>query len=826
MDKRYDHSKAEQRAICTWQEEQTYAMAHNIGPLYTIDTPPPTVSGNLHVGHLFSYTQTDILARYYRMAGYSVFYPFGFDDNGLPTERYVEKNLKINPYEVGRSNFIKLCLEQTEHVEQQFKSLWQKMGLSVDWKMSYSTISEEVRKISQESFIRLFKDGFVYQGQEPALYCPTCRTSVAQAELDDSEQTSFFNDIAFADQNGNPIIIGTTRPELLSSCVALFYHPDDTRYHYLQGTLATVPLTGEHVPILTDEQVDKDKGTGLVMCCTFGDKKDVYWFKKHNLVYKKSLDLDGKFVDKIAFIGGLKPVQARALILEELKKSNALVAQQPIVHTVHVHERCKKPIEFAMFSQWFLRILDYKKTFLDIADEIDWYPYYMKSRYLNWVENISWDWCLSRQRFFGIPFPVWHCRGCSTILLAPIKDLPIDPLQTPYPGTTCPECKSNDIVGDTDVMDTWNTSSLTPYICFKLLEPDNASVFSRSENEQFIPMSMRPQAHDIIRTWAFYTIVKAWMHNKTIPWKSIVISGHVLSDNKEKLSKSKGNDQLSPFKLLEQYSADVIRYWTASGGLGNDITFSQTQLRIGQRLVTKLWNAFRFISDHMTSTPHEKIDSLGIVNEWILSEATLTFAQYSDYLKKNEFSRALDVVETFFWKQFCDTYLEFIKEQVFNPDRYTLYQVHATRWTVYWTGFRILQWFGPYVPFVTETLYQELYKKHSKCSSLHQTKFKTVQYSYSFPQALDQMSYIITLNTQVRKLKTAKQVSLKTGIETLVISGANVHQQKIFKSNMQLLKGITGAQTITVMQEKGTCCKLTEDNGNWNAQVVLDDDNN
>ncbi len=511
MEKHYNHKDAEQQMRKLWQEQQTYKATRNSGPLYSIDTPPPTVSGSLHIGHIFSYTQTDILARFVRMNGYSVFYPFGFDDNGLPTERFVEQKLKLSAHSMSRSEFIALCLKETHEVEEVFKSLWQRMGLSVDWDACYSTISDRTRMISQESFIRLYQKGFIYRKMEPALYCTTCYTSVAQAELDDTEKPSHFNDIVFAGPDGEKLVIGTTRPELLPSCVALFYHPTDARYTHLKGKTARVPLFDYEVPILADQLVNPEKGTGLVMCCTFGDKNDIHWVKTHNLPFKESIDIGGRWKEHTGFLVGLKAHAARALVLEKLQEAGLLVGQREIMHAVNVHERCKKEIEYLALSQWFLKILDFKKELLAAADTINWYPAYMKSRYQNWVENLGWDWGLSRQRFFGIPFPVWHCNDCQAIILPDLADLPVDPQEKGFKGGKCPHCGCDSLTPDRDVMDTWNTSSITPYICADLYHEGKGTPFEGSQ--QFLPMSMRPQAHDIIRTWAFYTITKTWMHN-------------------------------------------------------------------------------------------------------------------------------------------------------------------------------------------------------------------------------------------------------------------------------------------------------------------------
>ncbi|MCK5632336.1 valine--tRNA ligase, partial [bacterium] len=509
MEKRYDQKQFEPELQKTWKEQETYSTKNNPGQIYSIDTPPPTVSGSLHIGHIFSYTQTDIIARYKRMSGFSVFYPFGFDDNGLPTERYVEKKLKIRAHELPRSELIKTCLEVTKEVETEFKNLWQSMGLSVDWNNSYETISDHSRKIAQESFIELYKKGFVYRADEPALYCPTCRTSVAQAELDDEEKPSFFNNIVFTSQKGKKLIVGTTRPELLPSVVALLFNPKDERYQHLKDTKAIAPHFNIEVPVYQDEKVEIEKGTGLVMVCTFGDTTDIEWFKKFKLPYKPSVGFDGKMLAHTGILAGLKVKVAREKIIEELKNKNLLLDQKEITHTVNVHERCKKPVEIIALPQWFLKIIDHKAKFLQLADQINWYPQYMKSRYIDWVQNLSWDWCLSRQRFYGVPFPVWHCKECGHMMLAPVESLPIDPQETKFPGKTCDKCNSSNLKPDTDVMDTWNISSLTPQLLHRYLAPEKKSPFTDENISDVIPMSMRPQAHDIIRTWAFYTIVKS-----------------------------------------------------------------------------------------------------------------------------------------------------------------------------------------------------------------------------------------------------------------------------------------------------------------------------
>ncbi len=821
MEKKYEHQQAEAAAQALWQEHNVYSAENNPGPVYSIDTPPPTVSGSLHIGHIFSYTQTDIIARFTRMSGFSVFYPFGFDDNGLPTEKYVEKKLEIRAHELKRSEFINLCLKETVEVEKQFETLWRRIGLSVDWKASYSTIDERSRYISQFSFIELYKKGFIHRKDEPALYCTMCRTTVAQAELDDLEKSTFFSDVIFT-TDGQELIVATTRPELLAAVNALFYHPDDIRYKHLAGKMAKVPYYGTLVPILADVAVNPEKGTGLVMSSTFGDKTDVAWFKQHNLTYKPIIGLDGLLTQETGPLAGLRAHAARERIIEILEQEGLLKNKRQITHTVNVHERCKKEIEYLVLTQWFLSLLPYKQEFIAMGDKVEWYPTFMKSRYVNWVENISWDWCLSRQRFYGIPFPAWHCTDCKAIILADAKDLPLDPQETEYKGAC--SCGSTAIVPDRDVMDTWNTSSLTPYICANLQGVEKEKLFTEttSATSNMIPMAMRPQAHDIIRTWAFDTIVKVWMHNKTIPWKKIVISGHVLSTEKEKISKSKGNSPLAPESLLTNYPADALRYWTASGSLGYDISFSENQIGIGQKLLIKLWNAFRFAEPYIQETipGGNTPENLGIVNEWVLDSISSCFANYASYFKDHEFSLALSSIEHFFWQDFCDNYLEIIKDQLMNPNQHPSEAVNATRWTLATVGMRILQLYGPFVPHLTETLYGLLYKKHVGTVSLHQTKFAEYQTTYAYKESAALMTKILAIISQVRKLKTERQLSLKTELAQLTISSAD---QALLKNIMQqesLIKGVIRAHVIVSNDYVGMT-GISEQDGIWRAEINI-----
>ncbi|HTM05859.1 MAG TPA: valine--tRNA ligase [Patescibacteria group bacterium] len=818
MEKKYDHSLAQTTCRNKWLTEKTYRCQEDQSTLYTIDTPPPTISGSLHIGHVFSYTQTDIIARHKRMQGRAVFYPFGYDDNGLPTERFVEKKCDVRAHTMKRSDFIDLCLQESKKAAELFKNLWQQLGISAEWDHTYSTISADSRRISQQSFLELFAKDLVYRRYEPALYCTTCRTSVAQAELDDAELPSFFTTISFQADNEKYLEISTTRPELLPACVALLFHPTDDRYTHLYNTYATAPLFGNRVPILHDEKVDPQKGTGLVMVCTFGDTTDIEWYKKYNLPYIQSIGLDGKMTQQAQQFAGLSVNTARAKIQEALEQKGFVKGQRPIVHTVGVHERCKTPVEYMLLAQWFVRILPFKKDFITIAETIDWKPAFMKSRYIDWVEHLQWDWCISRQRMYGIPFPAWHCVDCQTVLPASIDQLPLDPQEVQSPSH-CPACKNINIVADADVMDTWNTSSLTPYLVHDLYNRLHTPV----SVQKFIPMAMRPQAHDIIRTWAFDTIVKCFFHEKKAPWQAIVISGHVLSEKNEKISKSKGNETKKPESLLEEYSADAIRYWTASGKLGHDIAFSVDQIKQGNRTATKLWNAFLFAFPHIQNVSlNNKPTNLGTINEWLLHELTITEKAYHEALDEYEFGSALQIAEQFFWALYCDNYIELVKHSLFNPDHYEQSFVESTRWTLYCVGLRLLQLYAPFIPFVTESIYQEVYAQQLAIPSIHQTQFAMFQTPYVFQESSNKAAAIVYIATAIRKLKTTRQLSLKTVLQTLTITADSDIIETCISQHM-IIKGVTQAVALcfkeVIEEEDGTDTLYQNELGEWHALV-------
>jgi valyl-tRNA synthetase len=815
MDARYDQGQQEKKMQQRWEESGLYRFnSESDREVFSVDTPPPTVSGSLHIGHIFSYTHQDIIARFKRQRGYSVFYPMGYDDNGLPTERFVEKKHGIKGHKMARSEFIKLCLQETHDVEKMFEQLWKSMGFSIDWSQTYSTISSRAQRVAQQSFVRLFHDKKVYRKAEPSLYCTTCRTSVAQAELESVDLPSNFYTIIFKDQEGNSLSVATTRPELLPACVAVLYHPDDARFTHLKGQKIKTPVFNGDVPAIADESVLMDKGTGLVMCCTFGDQLDIEWVNRHQLSVKQIINRDGTWQESAGPLAGLTVQEARKKVIALLQEQNLLIDQKSLVHAVNTHERCKQPIEYLNLSQWFVRILDYKKEFLALGDQINWYPAFMQSRYNDWVENLSWDWGISRQRFYGIPFPVWHCNACSEILIAPEDQLPIDPQEKKI-FESCTTCQSTDVIADTDVMDTWNTSSLTPQI---LTDWPNKSPIS-------LPLSMRPQAHDIIRTWAFDTIVKAYFHHQTIPWKNIVISGHVRA-GKEKISKSKENSKVDPINLLQEFSADAIRYWTAHGRLGTDTAFSEMQLKSGQRLVTKLWNAFLFIKPHVTATGvrptvEKVVDPL---NRWLLHHARILLKQYIKDFDQYEYTSALEATETFFWQLFCDQFLEIVKDQFNNPGLYAESVLQETRFVLYEVGLLLLQLYAPFVPHIVDAIFVQWYAAYEKNISVHAMIFD----EYRLPDDADAaqadllVEHVLKIIGHVRRLKSEAHISLKTPLYELVVRGDEGIAQALEATLLPHLKGVTRAQAVVWRSRlEGDTMHLEGENETLKAFVLL-----
>jgi valyl-tRNA synthetase len=831
LPERYDHLATQNKWVVNWETSQIYAWdpSQPRSKTFIVDTPPPTVSGSLHVGHAFSYTQQDVNVRYQRMLGKNIFYPMGWDDNGLPTERRVQNyfgiqcdsnqtyqadwvpNQNFDPkkdqvQKVSRQNFIEACAILTKQDEIVFENMWRALGLSVDWSQTYATIDDHCRHTSQLSFLDLIEKNLAYNSDAPTMWDIDFQSAVAQAEIEDREIAGAFHDIQFAVKDTNETFcISTTRPELLAACIAVVAHPDDKRYQHLFGKTAIVPLFEIEVPIRAAQHADPEKGTGILMVCTFGDLNDVEWWKQSGLDLKQIIGRNGRILDlkygeapfytrnstsaQAAYsqLVGLTLKQAQKKVVELLSAEGsgvggcgiALVAEpKPTNHSVKFYEKGDRPLEFVPTRQWFIRVLDFKSQLIEQGRKIKWHPEHMRHRYEHWVNGLNVDWCISRQRYFGVPFPVWYPLDAegNPLLDQPIyaqKDqLPVDPMSDPAPGYTAEQRgKAHGFIGDPDVMDTWATSALTPQIASHWCDQPEL-------NEKLFPMDVRPQGHDIIRTWAFVTIAKAWMHHNEIPWKNILISGWILDPDRKKMSKSKGN-VVTPQQFIEQHSADAVRYWAAKARLGADTAFDESLFKIGGKLSNKLFNASRFV---LLQFERLNIDPNSVNADQITEELDRAFIKKisdlittsSNAFNEFDYAAALQATEDLFWV-FCDHYLELVKVRAYQ-DEHSLERSSALA-TLALSLKCFLRLLAPFVPFVTEEIWQASFASTKGAQSIHKSCWPTIEefaetktptYSNSFELAMAAIS-------KVRGYKTDSKKSLKWEVSQLSLLVSEKH---------------------------------------------------
>ena len=792
-----------------WEADQVYAFDRSRprAEVYSIDTPPPTVSGSLHVGHAFSYTHTDIIARYHRMTGMSVFYPIGWDDNGLPTERRVQNVYGVRcdpsvPYDpdftppekpgkveapISRRNFIELCERLTALDERAFEEMWRRVGLSVDWSLLYTTISDSTRRISQRAFLRNLARGEAYRAEAPTLWDVTFQTAVAQAELEDREQAGAFHRISFhpvgSRSFGGPVWIETTRPELLPACVALVAHPDDARYRELFGSTVATPVFGVRVPVLAHPLAEPDKGSGIAMVCTFGDLTDVTWWRELDLPLRAIIGRNGRLLPEppagvpagpYKELAGKTVFSARARMVELLAESGDIDGEpRPITRPVKFYERGERPLEIVTSGQWYIRNGGREATvrskLLAAGQRLSWHPAHMRVRYESWVSGLAGDWLISRQRFFGVPFPVWYPvdDAGSPVYSAPIvadeSHLPVDPASEPAPGyTESQRGAPGGFIGDPDVMDTWATSSLTPLIASRWGSDDD--LFAR-----VFPMDLRPQSHEIIRTWLFSTMVRSQLEFGTLPWSSAAISGWILDPDRKKMSKSKGN-VVTPADLLEQYGSDAVRYWSASGRYGVDTVFDVGQLKVGRRLGIKILNASKFVLslDAAVGPITEAVDlSLLAALDTVVRSATSALAAY-------DHTGALEAIERFFW-MFCDDYLELVKTRAYGADAQAAPSPGAAsaRGALRAALSVLLRLFAPFLPFVTEEVWSWWQE-----GSVHRAAWPSGDAELAGPAQAGAergdpavLATAATILGQIRKAKSEAKVSMRAEASRVIVLG-------------------------------------------------------
>ena len=799
----------ESTLIEKWEASGVYTFDRNASrdQVFAIDTPPPTVSGSLHMGHVFSYTHTDTVARFWRMRGKSVFYPMGWDDNGLPTERRVQNyfgvscdpNVAYDPkftppfrgdvakdhraVAISRPNFIELCVELTHQDEKIFEDLFRRLGLSVDWSLLYTTISDYARRTSQAAFIRNLSRGEAYAQEAPTLWDVDFGTAVAQAELEDRERPGAYHSINFArtDGSGN-VTIATTRPELIPACVALVAHPDDPRYQPLFGKTVRTPLFDVEVPVVAHELAQIDKGTGIAMICTFGDLTDVIWWRELNLPTRAVIGRDGRIVADMpdwitsatgtanyGALAGKGVKQAQTAIVEMLRASGDMNGEpEPITHPVKFFEKGDRPLEIVTSRQWYIRnggrdeVL--RAALLKRGDELAWHPDFMQHRYTNWVGGLNGDWLISRQRYFGVPIPLWYPLTAAgepdfnNPIIPSESQLPIDPSSdVPVGFTEAQRGVAGGFMGEPDVMDTWATSSLTPQIAGRWI--DDQKLFNN-----IFPMDVRPQAHDIIRTWLFATTVRSHFEHNIAPWKNAALSGWILDPDRKKMSKSKGN-VVTPIDLFEQYGSDAVRYWAASARPGVDTAFSEDQMKVGRKLATKLLNVTKFVlgfgEANPTATPTEAVDIAMLARlASVVDEATTAFETY-------DYARALEKSESFFW-WFCDDYVELVKTRAYSEGagsdsaRAALQRALST----------LQRLFAPHIPFATEEVWSWW-----QTGSIHRATWPTrsdlLGGTATVEATEDLLDAVCNVLAVIRRTKTEAKVSQRAEVEHVLVSATD-----------------------------------------------------
>jgi valyl-tRNA synthetase len=823
LPKHFDAPAAEARWGAEWERRGTYHWdpARPRSETFVIDTPPPTVSGSLHVGHVFSYTHTDVLARYQRMRGRNVFYPMGWDDNGVPTERRVQNyfhvrcdpraprasGLRLEPADarqrkerprlVSREDFIGLCHDVTREDEKAFRELWRRAGLSVDWREEYATIDHRSRQLAQLSFRDLFEKGHVYTAHAPFMWDVDFQMALSQADVEDRPQRGAFHRIEFGvEGSARGFTIATTRPELLAACVGVTAHPDDPRYRDLFGRRAVTPLFRVPVAIFPSERADPEKGTGILMVCTFGDATDVEWWREHGLPLRQIVGRDGRLLP-VAFgagdfpsldpaaadrcyaeLAGRSVVQARQRIVELLRDPAGSATgggaplrgePEPIEHAVRFYEKGERPLELVPSRQWFVRLLDKKPALLAKGDEIEWHPPFMKVRYRDWTENLQLDWCISRQRYFGVPIPVWYpldgegAPDHEHPIVAEAEQLPVDPTTALPPGYGEEQRdRPGGFGAETDIFDTWFTSSLTPQIGSRwLLDPQR--------HARLFPADVRPQSHEIIRTWAFYTIAKAMLHEDSVPWRHVVVSGWVLDPDRKKMSKSQGN-VLTPMPLLETYTADGARYWAASARLGTDTAADEKVFKIGKRLVTKVFNAGKFVLSQSGETRPVSAEldrAFAHALAGLVERATGAFERFNH-------AQALAETEAFFWAEFTDTYLELVKARARDEDPAAAAERGSAVVTLRLALSVLLRLFAPFLPYVTEEVWSWAFAGERGEPSIHRAPWPVAEEFASVPAPADAESFAVASACwrAINKSKADAAVAVGREAVRLAVAGA------------------------------------------------------
>ncbi len=817
----YDHKK-ERYWQDKWQDKLLYKFTGDGNrPKYIIDTPPPYPTGSIHMGHVLNWLYMDLIARFRRMRGYDVLFPQGWDCHGLPTEVKVEETHNIKKNDVSREEFRKMCIELTQENIKTMKTQMQILGFSQDWSREYVTMTPEYQRKTQLSFLKMYDQGLIYRAVHPVNWCPRCETAIAFAEVEYHENETFLNYLEFPEAEGDgKVLIATTRPELLSACVAVTVHPEDERYQSLASKYLEVPIYNRRVKVVTDEDVDPEFGTGAVMICTFGDKTDVSWVNRYDLDIIEAIDDKGIMKDVSGKYAGCTIQECKEAIIEDLKEEGFLQKQEGVDQNVGLCWRCKTPIEILVKKQWFVAVKKLVDQIQETANEMKWIPEHMKTRLLNWTGSMDWDWCISRQRIFATPIPVWYCQECGKVHLPSPEDLPVDPTQN-QPKEKC-ECGSGDFIAEVDVLDTWMDSSITPLVIAGWPSPDFSDLY---------PSSLRQQGHDIIRTWAFYTILRCKALTGEGPFDEVVVNGMVFGDDGHKMSKSRGN-VIAPEEVIEEYGADALRLWAANSVPGSDVPFAWKDVKYGYKFLRKFWNAFRFINMHiadfkMETVPEDIRDDLKPLDRWVLSKLNRLVDEVTDAMYNYNFAQARNSIQAFIWHVFCDEYIEAVKyrlytdskdviskdseditsEDITSKDLEDVYSENSkgklsskeaaiyTLKTVISTSLKLL---SPLTPHFTDEISSYL---DDNGDSIHQTPWPEVQRSFIDEGAEDVGEVGVKIIGDIRRFKSASGMPLNTQLKSTTVY---TEDKEVYHQLNRLVNDIKGTMRIDHFQlERG-----------------------
>ncbi|MDD1763917.1 MAG: valine--tRNA ligase [Methanobacteriaceae archaeon] len=749
--KDYDHHKETQWQE-KWQKDQLYRFnPEESRPRYIIDTPPPYPTGSIHMGHVLNWLYMDLIARYQRMKGCEVLFPQGWDCHGLPTEVKVEEIHHIKKNDVPREEFRQMCIDLTGENIAGMKAQMMRLGFSQDWTREYVTMTPEYQAKTQLSFLKMYHEGLIYRAVHPVNWCPRCETAIAFAEVEYHENQTHLNYLRFKDGQGEEgVEIATTRPELLAACVAVVVHPEDERYQALAGNTVTIPLFNREVRIIQDEEVDPEFGTGAVMICTFGDKTDVSWVNRYDLDIIEALDEKGFMTEACGDYVGLQINECKKKIVEDLEEGGHLTRQEEMDQNVGQCWRCKTPIEILVKKQWFVAANQLSSEITQAAEEIDWTPEHMKIRLLNWTGSMDWDWCISRQRIFATPIPIWYCTDCGEVKLPREEDLPVDPTQT-KPQEPC-QCGSTSFRAEEDVLDTWMDSSITPLVIAGWPDPSFMSLY---------PSSIRQQGHDIIRTWAFYTIMRCHALTGESPFQAAVINGMVFGDDGHKMSKSRGN-VIAPEEVIEEYGADALRLWAANSVPGSDVPFAWKDVQHSYKFLRKFWNAFRFASMNLEGyTPTHTVPELGLLDHWILSQLNRLVGEVTAAMDTYNFALARNRIQSFIWHQFCDDYIEAVKYRLYSQEKASREAALYTLHTVISTSLKLL---APFTPHFSEEIHQYLQE-----GTVHRERWPDILGELIDLEAERQAQMGVQVIGELRRFKSSQGLPLNTPLQRVTI---------------------------------------------------------